>query len=122
MSVTAAKLDRIFRALANAPRREILRRVAAERRTVAELAEHFDMSLAAVAKHVHVLVAADLLDYEREGRVHWCRLKPKALDPVLASVEDIRTFWDARLDQLESLLTTEATERPAVPRRRKRNR
>jgi DNA-binding transcriptional ArsR family regulator len=49
LSAQPAELDQLFRALAIEPRREILRRVAAERRTVRELAQDFDMSLAAFA-------------------------------------------------------------------------
>src|SRR5687767_7103686 len=100
-----AALDRVFRALASEPRREILRRVAAERRTVTELAEHFDMSLAAVSKHVRVLEDAELVAQSREGRLHWCRMNPDALEPARASIEELRSFWNDRLDGLEKFLT-----------------
>jgi DNA-binding transcriptional ArsR family regulator len=109
----AAALDRVFRALANEPRREILRQVARERRTVTELAERFDMSLAAVSKHVRVLEDANLIAQTREGRLHWCRLNPDALEPARASIEELRSFWNTRIDGLESFLQ---------PRGRKRGR
>jgi DNA-binding transcriptional ArsR family regulator len=96
-----AELDRVFRALGSAPRREILRMTAGERRSVSELAQHFDMSLAAVAKHVHVLVDAELVSLTQEGRVHYCRLKPETLDAARLSIDDLRRFWNARLDALE---------------------
>ncbi len=112
MSRADVGLDRIFRALASEPRREILRRVAIERRTVTELAEHFDMSLAAVAKHVHVLVSAQLLDYVQEGRVHWCRMNPVALDPAFTLLGELRAFWDRRMDRLQQVLETPAGRPP----------
>ncbi len=114
-------LDRVFRALASEPRREILRRVARERRTVTELAGNFDMSLAAVSKHIRVLEEANLLSHSREGRLHWCRLNPEALDPALASIEALRAFWGKQLDGLERFLASQAAERPE-PRSRKRRR
>jgi DNA-binding transcriptional ArsR family regulator len=105
-------LDRIFRALGSAPRRDILRRAAVARRSVTELAEHFDMSLAAVSKHVRVLADAGLLSLTREGRVHWCRLEPAALETAQASLDELRAFWNKRIDALERVLVDE--------RRRKR--
>lgn len=114
-----AALDRVFRALASEPRREILRRAARERRTVTELAGNFDMSLAAVSKHIRVLEEANLLSHSHEGRLHWCRLNPEALDPALASIETLRAFWSKQLGGLERFLVGQAAERPQ-PRRRKR--
>jgi DNA-binding transcriptional ArsR family regulator len=104
MSGRSAKLDKIFRALGSEPRREILRQVAAERRTVTELADLFSMSLAAVSKHVHVLADAGLISQTREGRVAWCRLKPESLAPAQAAIDEVRSFWARQLDSLESFL------------------
>lgn len=97
----ALRLDRVFHALASAPRREILRRAARGKCTVTELAAHFDMSLAAVAKHVRVLDEAELLAETQEGRLHWRRLNPRALEPARASLEELRLFWTEQLDALE---------------------
>lgn len=102
-----AALDRVFRALASAPRREILRRVAAEPRTVTDLAEHFDITLAAVSKHVGVLEKARLVTRTEEGRLHWYRLNPEALRPATASIETLRGFWSRQLDALGTLLGEE---------------
>jgi DNA-binding transcriptional ArsR family regulator len=101
---SAARLDRVFRALASEPRREILRRVARERRTVTELSAHFDLTLAAVSKHVGVLEKAKLLTQEQEGRQRFCRLNPQALEPARASIEELRAFWNKQLDGLEQFL------------------
>lgn len=109
-------LDRVFRALASEPRREILRRTARRRYTVTELAEHFDMSLAAVSKHVCVLDDANLVHKTREGRLLWRRLNPDALEPARATIEELRSFWKKQLDQLERFLL----ETGGSSRRRKR--
>jgi DNA-binding transcriptional ArsR family regulator len=110
-------LDRVFRALANEPRREILRRVARERRSVTELARHFDMSLAAVSKHIGVLAEAGLVEQTRQGRMVWCRMSPVPLEQAQASISELRGFWEAQLDGLAAYLVEEAG--PGSARRRK---
>ena len=85
-----------------------------------ELAEHFDMSLAAVSKHVRVLDEAKLLSREQEGRLQWRRFTPEALEPALASLEQLRTFWNKQLDGLEDFLRKEATEHRRSPKRKRR--
>jgi DNA-binding transcriptional ArsR family regulator len=104
MASKTAKLDKIFRALASEPRREILRQVATDRRTVTELAENFSMSLAAVSRHVQVLAGAGLVAQTRDGRVHWCRLRPESLAPAQATIDELRSFWTKQLDGLEGFL------------------
>src|ERR1700756_4786303 len=107
VDMRASALDRIFRALASEPRREILRRAAQQPCTVTQLAEHFDMTLAAVSKHIRVLEDANLLSPTHEGRVHWCRLNPQTLEPARSSIETLRGFWNERLDALEQFLVTD---------------
>jgi DNA-binding transcriptional ArsR family regulator len=119
VEMTASALDRVFRALASEPRREILRRAAQQPCTVTQLAEHFDMTLAAVSKHVRVLEDANLLSPTREGRLHWCRLNPQTLDPVRSSIEALREFWNERLDGLEQFLLA---DRSVAVRRASRRR
>ena len=114
-------LDRVFRALANEPRREILRRVARERRSVTEIARHFDMSLAAVSKHIGVLAQAGLVEQTRQGRVVWCRMVPAPLEQVQASISELRGFWETQLDGLATYLVEETASAaaPAPSRNRK---
>jgi len=113
-------IDRVFRALASAPRREILRRAARRRCTVTELAKHFDMSLAAVSKHVGVLDDANLLVRTRDGRRHWRRFNPGALQPALATIEELQIFWTQQLDGLERFFQQPSTARSAKRKRRTR--
>lgn len=115
----SASLDRVFHALASGPRREILRRTARRPCTVTELARHFDMSLAAVSKHVGVLDEASLLVQTRDGRLLWRQLNPQALEPARATLDELKAFWAAQLDGLERFLVETA---PPRPRKRKARR
>lgn len=106
-------VDLVFRALSSGARRDILRRTALRPCTVTQLSSYFDMSLAAVSKHVGVLAKAGLISLSREGRLQWCRLRPEALKPARASIDEMYAFWDSRLDALEEVLgapTPPATE------------
>lgn len=77
------KLDNIFQALADPTRREIVRLIASNDRTVSELAAPFDMSLAAISEHIQVLERAGLLNKTSKGRTHICRLNPDLLSSAI---------------------------------------
>ena len=104
----AAALDRIFRALADPTRRAMLRRLASGERSVGELAEPFDMSFAAAAKHVKVLEGAGLLSKAIDGRTHRCRLEARALAEADRWIAYYQRFWTGRLDALEAALLQHA--------------
>jgi DNA-binding transcriptional ArsR family regulator len=101
---TAPALDRVFRALADPTRRAMLRRLADGERSVGELAEPFDMSFAAAAKHVKVLEEAGLLHRTIEGRTHRCRLEAGPLAEADRWIAYYQRFWTGRLDDLETAL------------------
>lgn len=103
-----ATLDRVFHALADPTRRAMLRRLANGRRSVGELAEPFDMSFAAAAKHVKVLEGAGLLSRTIEGRTHHCRLEARALAAADRWIAYYQRFWTGRLDALETALLQHA--------------
>jgi DNA-binding transcriptional ArsR family regulator len=100
----ARHLDQVFRALAHPTRREILRRIAREERTIGEIAEPFEMSLEAVSKHVQVLERARLVRRTRRGRTHRCRLAPAPLRDAARVLAELAGLWNRRLDALERLL------------------
>jgi DNA-binding transcriptional ArsR family regulator len=100
----APQLDRIFRALGDQTRRAILAMVAERERSVTELAQPFEMSLAAVSKHLKTLEAAGLVERRWIGREARCRLRPDALMTADAWLAHYRKFWTERLDALERFL------------------
>ncbi len=109
-------LDRTFAALADPTRRAILARLRNGAVAVGELAEPFDVSLAAVSKHVRVLERAGLVRREVRGREHRCHLSAGPLGAAARWTEAYRAFWEERMDALEALLR----QRPrATPRRRR---
>jgi len=97
-------LDRVFAALSDPTRRAMLRQLAGGVRTVGELAEPFDMSFAAAAKHVKVLEGAGLLSRTIEGRSHRCRLEAGPLAEVDRWLAFYQRFWSLRLDALEAAI------------------
>jgi DNA-binding transcriptional ArsR family regulator len=109
------QLDRIFYALSSPVRREMLRQVAGEGRTVSELAEPFAMSLAAVSKHVKVLEEAHLIRSTVSGRTHVCSLNPGTLALANQWLNFYERFWNAQFDALELALHGADLGRDALP-------
>lgn len=101
-------LDHVFQALAHPVRREILRRIAREERSITELAAPFQMSLEAVSKHIQVLERAKLLRRTRAGRMHRCRLGPAPLRDAGKVLEQLTGLWNKRLDALEQMLEADS--------------
>lgn len=100
-------MDRVFRALADSTRREILFRVARADCTVAELSEPFAISPPAVSRHLKILEAAGLLQRIREGKHHRFHLNPQPIAAVSSTLNELTTFWLRRLDELEAFLDLE---------------
>jgi DNA-binding transcriptional ArsR family regulator len=98
-------LDTVFHALSSAPRRTMLNALADGERTVGELAEPFDISLAAVSKHLIVLEDAGLVDRRIDGRTTICRLRAEPLAEVRDWVAFYENFWTRKLDRLEKFMT-----------------
>ncbi len=102
-------LDAVFHALSSAPRRTMWNALANGEHTVGELAEPFDISLAAVSKHLIVLEEAGLVDRRVDGRTTICKLRAQPLAEVRDWVAYYEDFWTERLDRLEKLMTEENT-------------
>jgi DNA-binding transcriptional ArsR family regulator len=114
------ELTRIFRALGDPTRREMIRRLTAGERTVSELAEPFAMSLAAASKHVKVLERAGIVRRTVVGRTHRCRLDAERLERAHAWLRRYERYWTDRLDALETLLAEEdAASSPDTSRTQK---
>ena len=97
-------MSTVFRALGDPTRRAMLRRLAGGERTVGELADPFEMSLAAASKHVKILERAGLVRRRVEGRTHHCRLDATRLARAQRWLAFYERFWDEKLDALDALL------------------
>ncbi|MBX7138856.1 MAG: metalloregulator ArsR/SmtB family transcription factor [Oligoflexia bacterium] len=104
-------IDAIFHALSDSTRRAILSRLAKSEQTVSELARPFDMSLAAVSKHLKVLEEADFVQKTKDGRTYRCRANLAPLSEVSGLLEELGSFWRGRLDMLDTFLKDEITKK-----------
>lgn len=95
------RLDHIFAALADPTRRRILAMLLEDDMAVTDVAEPFEMSLAAISKHLGVLTQAGLIQQERRGRVKWCKLDPAAMHDAWNWMQGFGQFNQTDLDQLE---------------------
>jgi DNA-binding transcriptional ArsR family regulator len=100
------RLSATLFALADPTRRGLLARLATGNATVTELAEPYDMSLAAVSKHLKVLERAGLVSRGREAQWRPCHLEGAPLQAVSEWLDDYRRFWDRNLDSLAGYLKT----------------
>ncbi|MDQ2624000.1 MAG: metalloregulator ArsR/SmtB family transcription factor [Actinomycetota bacterium] len=98
------EIDRIFQALAASTRRDILRRTLGEEQSVSELAARYDMSFAAVQKHVAVLEDAQLIVKRAAGRERLVRANPEMIARARALLARYEELWRARVDRLDALL------------------
>lgn len=97
-------LDAAFAALADPTRRAILSMLLEDDMAVTDVAAGFDISLAAISKHLGVLDRAGLILRERRGRVVWCKLDPEALRDASVWMQSFGQFEGPDLDALEHLL------------------
>lgn len=100
-------LDQVFAALADPTRRAILSMLLEDDMAVTDVAEPFEMSLAAISKHLVVLTAAGLISQEKRGRVKWCKLEPNALRDASVWMQSFGQFEAVNLDAFERFLTSE---------------
>jgi len=107
----ADSLDRVFSAISDPVRREILRMLDEKDCLVSELAEPFDMSLQAVSKHIHVLVRAGLIEQERTGRISRCKLTAGPIYDAAVWVNRYSKYWQTQFDTLVSWLDEIERER-----------
>jgi DNA-binding transcriptional ArsR family regulator len=98
------RLDSVFQALSSPARREIVSLLSGRPYNIGELAPQFDMSLAAVSKHVKLLERAGIVEREIRGRTHICRLNAEALNEAYSWLGGYERFWRMRLDALEHIL------------------
>ncbi|MDA0224389.1 MAG: metalloregulator ArsR/SmtB family transcription factor [Rhodobacterales bacterium] len=107
-----AKLDLAFSALADPTRRTILTMLLEDDMAVTDVAEPFQMSLAAISKHLTILAYAGLISQEKRGRVKWCKLEPAALKDASLWMESFGQFEAVNLDAFERFLIQELPGTP----------
>ena len=105
--------DRVFHALADATRRDIVVRAVAGEHSVSALARGYPMSFAAVQKHVAVLEQAGLVTKERRGREQIVRSNAEAIRTATRLLEQIEDLWRGRIDRIGELLAD--PERGSTP-------
>lgn len=98
-------MDRLFRALADGTRRDIVRRTLTRAASVSELAASYDMSFAAVQKHVAVLERAGLVTKHARGRERRVRGNPEAIRKAQALLDRYEAIWRGRVERLDALLS-----------------
>ena len=98
------EVDRIFRALADRTRRDIVRRTLIGEVTVSQLAGRYDMSFAAVQKHVAVLAGAGLVKKHPHGRERLVRGNPETIRQAQQLLDQFEQVWRERIARLDDLL------------------
>jgi DNA-binding transcriptional ArsR family regulator len=101
---SAAAVDRVFHALADGTRRQLIQRLSRAPAAVSELARPLPVSLAAVLQHLQVLEESGLVTSCKSGRVRTCRLDPKGLQQAELWISRRRLLWESRLQRLDALL------------------
>jgi len=99
------QIDLIFAALADPTRRDILVMLLEDDMAVTDVAEPFDMSLAAISKHLGILTRAGLISQEKRGRVKWCKLEPDAMRDASIWMQSFGQFEAVNLDAFEKFLS-----------------
>ena len=102
--LTDQEVDRLFHALADATRRDILSRCVRDERSVSRLADLYPMSFAAVQKHVAVLERAGLVVKQRRGRQQLVRTDADAVGRARRFLDELEAAWRGRVDRMADLL------------------
>jgi DNA-binding transcriptional ArsR family regulator len=110
MQIAPPDYDRMFGALADATRRDIVRRAIGGEEGVAELAEHYPMSFAAVQKHIAILERAGMITKERIGRRKVVRTNLEGLRLARSLLDQYEELWRGRVARMTALVTQEQKE------------
>jgi DNA-binding transcriptional ArsR family regulator len=102
--VSEEQLSRVFAALADPTRRDIVARLAVGDATVSELAEPYDVSIQAVSKHIKVLADAGLVTQRRDAQRRPCHLEAEVFDLMTKWIERYRRQAQERYERLDALL------------------
>jgi DNA-binding transcriptional ArsR family regulator len=112
-NASASSIDAVFAALSDPTRRAILTMLLEDDMAVTDVAEPFQMSLAAISKHLTVLADAGLISQEKRGRVKWCKLEPDAMRAASVWMQGFGQFDPVDLDDFERFLEAELRDETA---------
>jgi DNA-binding transcriptional ArsR family regulator len=115
--LTDGAVDHVFHALADATRRDILRRCVRGELSVSRLADAYPMSFAAVQKHVAVLERAGLVTKQRRGREQLVRTDPDAVRRARQALDELETTWRGRVERMSDLLAQDPDPAEGNPTR-----
>ena len=104
MATAKATIDRVFRALSDPTRRDVVERLGRRPASVSELAEPFDMALPSFVQHLRVLEESGLVHSSKAGRIRTYELAPQQLQLAEDWLAQQRSLWERRLDQLDAYL------------------
>ena len=94
-----SRIDQIFGAAADPIRRDILERTSDSELTVNQIAIDYDISLAAISKHLKVLFDADLIKRRKDGRYHFISAKPEGMQEAIEYMQQYDITWSNRPDK-----------------------
>ncbi len=98
-------LTQIFKAVSDTTRRSLLTQLCQQGATrVTDLADHYDMSLNAISKHLKVLEKADLVTRRTIGRAHWIEANLKKIGLVEGWFKELKSIWELRLEKLDEIM------------------
>ena len=103
-------LQPVFRALADTTRRHILMQLSTHDMSIAEVAEHFDMSRTAVKKHLTILQEGQLISVRQHGRERINHIEPNKLKAVSDWINYFSHFWDQQLNQLKQAIEQDSRD------------
>ncbi|MCW5517644.1 ArsR/SmtB family transcription factor [Muriicola sp. Z0-33] len=100
----------VFQAIADPVRRDIIKLLAKESRTVNAVAEKFEVSRPAISKHLKILEECDIIEIHKKGRERFCEIQPRKLIPAFIWIEQYRNLWEEQLDSFEDHLKSLKTK------------
>ncbi|HVB05091.1 MAG TPA: helix-turn-helix transcriptional regulator [Acidimicrobiales bacterium] len=106
MSLSDSEVDRVFQALADRTRRDLLGRAIEREQSVSSLARYYVMSFAAVQKHVSVLERAALVTKERRGREQIVKANGPTIAKAIALLDQYEQLWIDRAQRIATVLAT----------------
>ena len=106
-----SNIQNAFRALADPTRRSILMLLSKQDMTIGEVSEHFDMTRAAVKKHLNILEEGELISVHANGRERINHLEPQGLKSASEWINYFNRFWNERLSKLQEVVEREDTNK-----------